>query len=99
MYLPRYETYNAFGFLNPLFDFSEFNMANFEKILMDVGPKGLALIAGTVAAGFGIKESLFSGIFFFCLNVIIRFFAVGGHYWFTVVCRTKRSTSKLIWRA
>uniref|UniRef100_A0A915PYW8 Band 7 domain-containing protein n=1 Tax=Setaria digitata TaxID=48799 RepID=A0A915PYW8_9BILA len=35
-------------------------MANFEKLLMDVGPKGLALIAGTVAAGFGMKESLFS---------------------------------------
>uniref|UniRef100_A0A0R3RX74 PHB domain-containing protein n=1 Tax=Elaeophora elaphi TaxID=1147741 RepID=A0A0R3RX74_9BILA len=35
-------------------------MANFEKLLLDVGPKGLALIAGTVATGFGIKESLFS---------------------------------------
>ncbi|KAM3719600.1 Mitochondrial prohibitin complex protein [Dirofilaria immitis] len=35
-------------------------MANFEKLLMDVGPKSLALIAGTVATGFGIKESLFS---------------------------------------
>uniref|UniRef100_A0A1I8ESJ2 PHB domain-containing protein n=3 Tax=Wuchereria bancrofti TaxID=6293 RepID=A0A1I8ESJ2_WUCBA len=35
-------------------------MANFEKLLLDVGPKGLALIAGTVATGLGIKESLFS---------------------------------------
>uniref|UniRef100_A0A8R1XNE5 PHB domain-containing protein n=1 Tax=Onchocerca volvulus TaxID=6282 RepID=A0A8R1XNE5_ONCVO len=35
-------------------------MANFEKVLMDVGPKGLALIAGAVATGFGMKESLFS---------------------------------------
>ncbi|VDK33508.1 unnamed protein product [Gongylonema pulchrum] len=35
-------------------------MANFEKIVVQAGPKGLAIIAGTVAAAFGIKESLFS---------------------------------------
>lgn len=50
-------------------------MANLEKLLLDVGPKGLALIVGTVATGFGIKQSLFSGIFtfsnwFICLTSI-----------------------------
>ncbi|VDM95294.1 unnamed protein product [Thelazia callipaeda] len=32
----------------------------FEKLLIDVGPKGLVLVAGAVVAGIGIKESLFS---------------------------------------
>lgn len=46
-------------------------MANFEKLLLDVGPKGLALIAGTAAAGFGLKESLFSGIFQIVFSIVI----------------------------
>lgn len=38
-------------------------MSNVERLLIDVGPKGLALIGGTIAAGLGLKESLFSGEF------------------------------------
>ncbi|VDN91194.1 unnamed protein product [Brugia pahangi] len=50
----------TFRLNRPIFIRFKIRMANFEKLLLDVGPKGLALIAGTVATGLGIKESLFS---------------------------------------